>query len=297
YDAAAATLRIVFVSGAVYDYKKVPAAIYQDLKTASSKGVHLNTHIKGNYAFKKIKYPICKRKAALIEEIDTQCAFQFSFYRRKTCWHEYFYRVKKNIMKSKQILVAAATILLFACNNQSSGDSVDKADSINAAKSDSSTVRTDSSGTVQPTIKADETTTDFLVKAANGGMAEVKLAELAKDKSGNSAIKEFAGMMITDHGAANEKVKKLAADRNVTLPAEPGADEQKKAADLSKKTGADFDKAYADAMVKGHKDVLDMFKNASAKVTDADVKSFIDNTIPVIEHHLQRIQDIKKSLK
>ena len=146
-------------------------------------------------------------------------------------------------------------------------------------------------------MAADETTAAFLVKAANGGMAEVTLAQLAKDKATNSSIKEFAGMMITDHSAANEKVKKLAADRNVTLPAEPGADEQKKAADLSKKSGAGFDKAYTDAMVKGHKETLDMFKTASAKVKDAAVKSFIDNTIPVIEHHLMRIQEIKKSIK
>ena len=201
-------------------------------------------------------------------------------------------------MKKKLIPFAAAAILLVSCgNNQSGKDSVDKADSANSAKSDSSTVKTDSSGTVTPTIKADENTTDFLVKAANGGMAEVALAQLAKEKASSSAVKEFADMMITDHGAANDKVKKLAADRNVTLPAEPDNDHKKKADDLGKKTGKDFDKAYVDAMVKGHEETVDMFKKASGKVTDADVKSFIDNTIPVIEHHLDRIKEIKKGMK
>jgi len=200
----------------------------------------------------------------------------------------------------KLMPLAAAAMLLFACNNSSSKDSVEKADSANAAKSDSSTVKTDSTAstsTAQPAIKTDEKTTDFLVKAANGGLAEVKLAQLAKDKGSAAAVKEFADMMITDHGAANDKVKQLAAARNVTLPAEPDADHQKKADDLSKKTGKDFDKAYVDAMVKGHKETVDMFKNASTKVTDGDVKAFIDNTIPTLEHHLQRIQDIKKGIK
>jgi putative membrane protein len=201
-------------------------------------------------------------------------------------------------MKKILFPFATAAILFVSCgNNNDSKDSVEKADSANSAKADSFSVKADSSVAMQPVIKADETTSTFLVKAANGGLAEVKLAQLAKDKATNTAVKEFAGMMITDHGGANEKVKQLAAGRNVTLPAEPGADEQKKADELSRKSGADFDKAYTDAMVKGHKETLDMFKNASAKVTDADVKSFIDNTIPVIEHHLQRIQEIKKSLK
>jgi putative membrane protein len=200
-------------------------------------------------------------------------------------------------MKMKLMSLAAAALLLFACNNSQSKDSVDKADSTNAAKSDSSTVRTDSAGMAKPAIKADDNTTNFLVKAANGGLAEVKLGQLAKEKGSASAVKEFADMMITDHGAANDKVKQLAAARNVTLPAEPDADHQKKADDLNKKTGKDFDKEYVDAMVKGHKETVDMFKNASAKVTDAEVKAFIDNTIPTLEHHLQRIQEIKKGMK
>jgi len=55
YDAASSTLRIVFVSGAVYEYRKVPAAIYSAMKTAKSKGTYLNRHIKPNYSYKKIR--------------------------------------------------------------------------------------------------------------------------------------------------------------------------------------------------------------------------------------------------
>jgi len=55
YDAASATLRVVFVTGAVYDYRKVPPGIYQAMKTSASKGTYLNKHIKRNYSFKKIK--------------------------------------------------------------------------------------------------------------------------------------------------------------------------------------------------------------------------------------------------
>ena len=75
------------------------------------------------------------------------------------------------------------------------------------------------------------------------------------------------------------------------------ADHKKKADDLSKKSGAAFDKDYVDAMVKGHKETVDMFKMDSTKVTDGEVKTFIDNTLPTLEHHLQRIQEIKKGMK
>src|SRR5689334_9637577 len=121
-------------------------------------------------------------------------------------------------MKKTMIPIAAAVILLASCgNNQSSKDSVEKADSANTVKADSPAV-------AKETIKTDPASSEFLVKAANGGLAEVKLAQLAKDKAKDSAVQHFADMMITDHGGANEKVKALAAERNVTLPAEPGED-------------------------------------------------------------------------
>ena len=55
YDALSSTLRIVYVSGSVYDYKKVPEKIYNDMKAAFSKGEFLNKEIKPNYKFEKIK--------------------------------------------------------------------------------------------------------------------------------------------------------------------------------------------------------------------------------------------------
>jgi hypothetical protein len=55
YDVITSTLRVIYVSGSVYDYKQVPEKIYKDMRTASSKGEFLNKHIKPNYEFEKIK--------------------------------------------------------------------------------------------------------------------------------------------------------------------------------------------------------------------------------------------------
>ncbi|MCF2490667.1 KTSC domain-containing protein [Dyadobacter sp. CY347] len=54
YDGDTETLRIVYVSGMVYDYKNVPLEVYQAMKNAGSKGTFLNTHIKNNYEFDKV---------------------------------------------------------------------------------------------------------------------------------------------------------------------------------------------------------------------------------------------------
>jgi len=55
YNADTRTLRIIFVSGMIYDYKNVPEEVYNEMKSSGSKGAYLNLHIKGRYTFEKIK--------------------------------------------------------------------------------------------------------------------------------------------------------------------------------------------------------------------------------------------------
>jgi len=57
YDQQTHTLRVVFVSGMVYDYMNVPPEIYTAMKRSGSKGIYLNRHIKGHFEFKKINWP------------------------------------------------------------------------------------------------------------------------------------------------------------------------------------------------------------------------------------------------
>jgi hypothetical protein len=55
YDPATSTLRIIFVSGRIYDYKNVPEKVFTAMKTAFSKGIYFNQYIKDYYQFDKIK--------------------------------------------------------------------------------------------------------------------------------------------------------------------------------------------------------------------------------------------------
>jgi hypothetical protein len=55
YDDETETLRIVYVSGMVYDYKKVPFEIYEAMKASDSKGTFLNQVIKEKYEFERVE--------------------------------------------------------------------------------------------------------------------------------------------------------------------------------------------------------------------------------------------------
>lgn len=54
YDLQTQVLRVIFVSGMIYDYKQVPELVYKEMKTPGSKGQYLNNHIKGKFEFEKV---------------------------------------------------------------------------------------------------------------------------------------------------------------------------------------------------------------------------------------------------
>lgn len=54
YDAATETLRVEFQSGAVYEYKALPQAVYDELMHAGSHGTYFNRNIRNSYAYEKI---------------------------------------------------------------------------------------------------------------------------------------------------------------------------------------------------------------------------------------------------
>ena len=132
-----------------------------------------------------------------------------------------------------------------------------------------------------------------MAEAATGGMMEVELGNLAQQKAQSQRVKDFGKMMVDDHTKANNDLKGIASRKNIDVPAMV-TDNQKKDMDkLSKKNGADFDKAYVDMMVNDHKKDIAAFKKASGDVGDNDVKNFATTTLPTLQKHLDSIQAIK----
>jgi putative membrane protein len=137
--------------------------------------------------------------------------------------------------------------------------------------------------------------TQFMKKAATGGMAEVDLGKLAAERGSSPAVKHFGEHMVSDHTKANEDLETVAAKKNVTLPTQLDPKEAAMRDKLAKESGKDFDRAYMKAMVSDHKvDVLE-FERAS-KSSDPDVKQFAVRTLPTLKEHLKEAKSVEASL-
>ncbi len=136
----------------------------------------------------------------------------------------------------------------------------------------------------------------FVHEAAVGGMAEVELGKLAEQNASNDEVKSFGKRMVDDHSKANDELKTLAQHKNITLPSELDAKNKALRDRLAKLHGAQFDKAYMQAMVQDHRKDVSEFRHESTSGADADVKSFAAKTLPTLEEHLKLAQDANKAV-
>jgi putative membrane protein len=184
-------------------------------------------------------------------------------------------------------LVAVASVLAFAAAAQAQAqnptETTDRTRSSPQDQSKSSTTAAENSQS------ADH---QFIKQAAEGGMAEVELGQLASEKASNSEVKKFGQRMVEDHQKANDRLKEIAAKKGVDLPTEPNSKQKATKERLSKLSGEAFDKAYVETMLTDHKKDVAEFQKESSNGRDPDVKQFASVTLPTLQDHLREVESI-----
>jgi putative membrane protein len=138
---------------------------------------------------------------------------------------------------------------------------------------------------------------------------EIELGQLAQQNAGSDAVREYGRMLVQHHQDNDSKVQTLASELNLSLidPAKmnqtlmaekktdnPGLPDQSPKNRLASLRGADFDRAFADEMVKGHRDAIDIMTRERGKVQNARVRELIDNTLPTLREHLSRAEQLPR---
>ncbi len=137
----------------------------------------------------------------------------------------------------------------------------------------------------------------FIEEALQGGTAEVQLAEIAKMNSESDEVKKLAKHIQESHSKANEELKTLASEKNVTVQTEMTAKHKMLAERLRNLSGAEFDRAYAKAMIDDHKKDIAMFEKAKKSAKDPELKAFAEKTLPTLREQLEMSESTHKRVE
>jgi putative membrane protein len=135
--------------------------------------------------------------------------------------------------------------------------------------------------------KVDQT---FMKDAIEGDLAEINMGKLAHQKGQSQDVKQFGQMLEQDHSQHLEKAKRTAREMGLAALSEPNAKQKKTYDQLSKLSGAQFDRQFAQDMVKDHKqDISKYEKEAKSKGPLGD---FAQQTLPTLQKHLQTAESL-----
>jgi len=139
---------------------------------------------------------------------------------------------------------------------------------------------------------------EIATKIEQSHIGEMDLSRLAKERATDKDIKDYAGMLVDDHGDALKDLSGILKDKHAmdaSADAKP-PDAQSKLNKLQAMAGPAFDTEYMNAMVMDHRDALEELQRDSAMVQNPDLKDYINNLTKTVTKHLQKAEELQNNL-
>lgn len=141
---------------------------------------------------------------------------------------------------------------------------------------------------------------EFVQMAMDSNARELQLSMRAKEKAQSEAVRDFAEMMIEEHGRQGEEL--AAVSRRMTATGGPPLKRQDKSAralvnELNNLQGDQFDRRYMQAMVSDHEKALRLYERQAKASKDPQLKELAQQTLPELRRHLQMSQTIMADMK
>lgn len=138
---------------------------------------------------------------------------------------------------------------------------------------------------------------ELMMELANAGMMQLEASRIAAQKATAPDIKMIAQAEVQEQTALSNKLKEIAAAKNVSLPSAPNEKAQKMVAKLNQANGAELDSMYIkQGGVKGHEQLLEILNDIRSDAQDPALKALAEAARPAVMSHLQISQAEAKEM-
>jgi putative membrane protein len=155
--------------------------------------------------------------------------------------------------------------------------------------------RTDEAGVPAPDQKNNADVL-FVELVGEGGLAEVALGELARQKAAAHAVTHFAERMVSDHRAANDKLAAIAGKAGIAAPTELNAEHAAMRGELEGMNTAAFDLTYMRGQVVDHQKTAQLLEWEINSGQHAAMQRFAAEILPTVLDHLAMARGIVEEL-
>jgi putative membrane protein len=132
----------------------------------------------------------------------------------------------------------------------------------------------------------------FVKEASKGGLAEEAMGRLALEKAHGAGVKQLGQKLVDDHSKANQELKQLAQQKGLDLADSTDKKADKHIEHLKSLSGAEFDRAFVQHMIKDHEKDIKKFETQAKKGKDAELKAFAEKCLPKLREHQAMAQKL-----
>ncbi|MGE0615033.1 MAG: DUF4142 domain-containing protein [Bacteriovoracia bacterium] len=131
---------------------------------------------------------------------------------------------------------------------------------------------------------------------------EIEMANYAKSKSTNLAVRGFADKMIREHGSARDKTLAFVAKHGMESESSTVGEQLKSSAGaaevkLKQAPPDDFDRVYVDTQIQAHQEALKTIdEKLIPTVKSAELRKLLTEIRPKVAAHLDHAKDLKRKL-
>lgn len=134
-----------------------------------------------------------------------------------------------------------------------------------------------------------------------GDSVELEMAQLAVSRTQNTAVRDFANMLVTEHQGHLESLRKIAAEDDVGRQAsasDTAAAAAIRALASLREMQADsgFDRAFIREQIRFHSQEIIALKMFGGAAKDDDLEDEVQRTLPIMERHLARAREVAATL-
>lgn len=208
-----------------------------------------------------------------------RCSFRNEFFSSDVT------KYNRNMKKIYQTLAIAASLTLVSCNESRRGNDSNLNEDRNEAAAESNTEK------FQGKKQRDA---DFVYEVVGSSYGEIKLAELANQRSRTPEVKQIAQQLLTDHTASLNELKTLAQAKAISIPVEEPDASKRKLENMAEEEGSEFDKEWVQEMIDLHKNDIDKFEDRLENTEDPELKAFIDKTLPALKKHHEHLERLEE---
>lgn len=135
-----------------------------------------------------------------------------------------------------------------------------------------------------------------MVDAANYNLLLKELSELAVEKGYARMLTEFATQNLRDHETMGERLRSLAREKKIALPAQMSERQANIVQDFKRAESRNIDRSYLNTIDTLYQRLIRLYEDTALNANDADIRSYADAQLDILRSHNEKAREMRSRL-